>query len=245
MSADISQSFGGHHDSCQVSQMRLSVHSLESLLQDVADLTKTTLSEPCEVSATLLVGNRVHNAAHTGELARDLDAVQLSTGSGPTLDAISTGQLVHVADMASEARWVGFVQAAISCGVVSTVSVPISADAHPKVSAALNAYSVRPHAFDPSTLPLVASHARGAETMILNAHEHETCRELVCQLATALETRPVIDQAKGILMRDRACTAEEAFALLEAASKRSNVKVRDLARKMVESVTQGQSLPQQ
>lgn len=237
MSAEIGPSVGGDDD--QVSRMRLSVHSLESLLQDVADLTKRTLSEPCEVSATLLVGHRVHTAAHTGELARDLDGVQYSTGSGPTMDAISTGQLVHVTDMASEARWGGFVQAAISCGVVSAVAVPISAT-HPKVSAALNAYSIRPHAFDMSTLQLVTSHARGAETMILNAHEHETCRELVCQLATALETRPVIDQAKGILMRDRSCTAEEAFALLEAASKRSNVKVRDLARKMVESVTQGQ-----
>jgi hypothetical protein len=158
------------------------------------------------------------------------------------MDAISAGQLVHVTDMASEARWVDFVQAAIACGVVSAVSVPISA-ANPRVTAALNAYSIRPHAFESSTLQLVTSHARGAETMILNAHEHETCRELVCQLATALETRPVIDQAKGILMRDRSCTAEEAFALLEAASKRSNVKVRDLARRMVESVTQTQSPP--
>jgi hypothetical protein len=81
---------------------------VESLLQDVADLTKTTLSEPCEVSATLLVGNRVHNAAHTGELARDLDAVQLSTGSGPTLDANLHWPVGACADMASEARWVGF-----------------------------------------------------------------------------------------------------------------------------------------
>ncbi len=216
--------------------MRLSAPSLESLLQEVADLTKTTLSDPCEVSATLLVGARVHTAAHTGRLARGLDEAQFTSGSGPTMDAISGDQWVHVPDMARETRWADFVRAAISCGVRSAFSVPISTNADPKVSAALNVYSTRPHAFDETSLQLVAGHARGAETMILNAHEHQTCRNLVRQLAAALETRPVIEQAKGILMRDHGCTSEDAFNLLVAASSRSNRKLRDVAQDLVNSV---------
>ena len=52
------------------------------------------------------------------------------------------------------------------------------------------------------------------------------------------KTRPVIDQAKGILMRDRGCTAEEAFDLLVAASQRTNRKLRQIAEDVVASVTQ-------
>jgi AmiR/NasT family two-component response regulator len=92
------------------------------------------------------------------------------------------------------------------------------------------------HAFDSEALRTAASLAGYAETVLANMHEHDSSRELVQQLAQALETRPVIDQAKGILMRDRSCTSDEAFELLVAASQRSNRKLRDIARDVVDSV---------
>jgi AmiR/NasT family two-component response regulator len=64
--------------------------------------------------------------------------------------------------------------------------------------------------------------------------ELEDCQSEVEDLKAALTTRPVIDQAKGILMAERGCTAEEAFALLSGASQRDNRKVRDIARAIVE-----------
>lgn len=67
-------------------------------------------------------------------------------------------------------------------------------------------------------------------------------RELLQDVAYArllakLETLPVIEQAKGILMAQSNCTADEAFAMLRAASQRSNVKVRDLAQEIVGRVS--------
>ena len=53
------------------------------------------------------------------------------------------------------------------------------------------------------------------------------------RLEARLETMPVIEQAKGILMAQTGCTAEQAFDMLRRASQRANVKVRDLAREIV------------
>jgi AmiR/NasT family two-component response regulator len=54
------------------------------------------------------------------------------------------------------------------------------------------------------------------------------------RLAARLESQPVIEQAKGILIAQVRCTPDEAFGLLRAASQRSNVPVRDLARDIVD-----------
>ena len=69
----------------------------------------------------------------------------------------------------------------------------------------------------------------------------EECQEEVEDLRAALETRPVIDHAKGILIGRRHCTPEEAFAMLAEASQRSNRKVRDVA----QAIVQAESEPDQ
>ena len=63
-------------------------------------------------------------------------------------------------------------------------------------------------------------------------------RKLVTNSATArlqarLETMPVIEQAKGIIVAQEGCTAEQAFDLLRKASQRSNVLLRELATRIV------------
>ena len=60
------------------------------------------------------------------------------------------------------------------------------------------------------------------------------CNDEVQDLRAALRTRPVIEQAKGILMADRGCTPDEAFEMLSAASQRENRKIRDIAQAMVD-----------
>lgn len=64
--------------------------------------------------------------------------------------------------------------------------------------------------------------------------ELSECQEEVDDLRDALRTRPVIDQAKGILVAERGCSPDEAFRLLSEASQRENRKIRDIARAMVE-----------
>jgi hypothetical protein len=73
-----------------------------------------------------------------------------------------------------------------------------------------------------------------------DARADERDRELLSESATArlqarLETMPVIEQAKGVIMRQNRCTEEQAFDLLRKASQRSNVPVRELAARIMAS----------
>lgn len=63
------------------------------------------------------------------------------------------------------------------------------------------------------------------------------------RLQARLETMPVIEQAKGILMAEYRCLPEEAFELLRRASQRANVKVSDLAAQIVEQITSPEPRP--
>lgn len=64
------------------------------------------------------------------------------------------------------------------------------------------------------------------------------------RLLAQLETMPVIEQAKGIIMSQSRCGATEAFEMLRRASQRSNVPVRDLAAQIVANAATGSHAPQ-
>jgi AmiR/NasT family two-component response regulator len=68
---------------------------------------------------------------------------------------------------------------------------------------------------------------------LANAHLYDTTATLAQQLRAAMESRAIIEQAKGIIMGQRRCTAEEAFTLLRKVSQDSNRKLRDVATALV------------
>ena len=80
--------------------------------------------------------------------------------------------------------------------------------------------------------------ANSSSKPLVSTHQHtdvDECQEEVEDLRSALETRPVIDQAKGILIGQHHCTPDEAFAMLAEASQRSNRKLRDVAQAIVQA----------
>ena len=221
----------------QVARMRLKNHSVQTVLHEVAALAKLGMPGDPAVSATLLVADRVHTAAYTDQAAVGIDEVQYKTSSGPAWDAMADGKLVYAADLTRETRWSDFRQVANSCGVLSALSVPLCVPDGSRTAAALNIYSSQANAFTEEDLQVAATFAAAAEATVLNAHDHDSCRALVRQLATALETRPVIDQAKGIVMGSRRCSADEAFQHLVEESRRASRTVRDVAQDMVDEVS--------
>jgi GAF domain-containing protein len=227
----------------RLSRLRLKDHTMESALQEVAELAKAAVPGATEVSVSLVTKERADTVVQTGDLALHLDESQYERGYGPCLDAANEGVIMHIEDMTTETRWPDYTKAAADQGALSSVSLPITVHDDRRVSAALNVYSTSANAFDCESMRTAASLAGYAETLLANMHEHDNSRQLVQQLAQALETRPVIDQAKGILMRDRSCTPDEAFNLLVAASQRSNRKLRDIARDVVDSVGQPRPSP--
>ncbi len=221
----------------RLSGVRLRHQSMQATVQEVADLTKASIPGASEVSVTLVVAkDGADTVASTGQLAVDLDERQYERGYGPCLDAARKRRVMHIEEMATETRWGDYTKEAVKHGARSSVSVPLALEEAPAITAGLNIYSTQAHAFDEESLRTAITWGHYAGSMLANVYAYDRARELIAQLATAMETRPVIDQAKGIVMRDRACTAEEAFELLVAASQRSNRKLRLVAQDIVDSV---------
>jgi transcriptional regulator with GAF, ATPase, and Fis domain len=110
------------------------------------------------------------------------------------------------------------------------VPLPVVRDA----TGALNFYATEPHVFDAEAIRLAEAFATHAAVAVANAHLYDTTVALADQMKHAMMSRAIIEQAKGIVMRDRRCTAEEAFNALVEVSQESNIKLRDIAQMLVE-----------
>jgi AmiR/NasT family two-component response regulator len=106
------------------------------------------------------------------------------------------------------------------------------------VRGALNIYGQEPAAFDDDTVLLAQTFAGYAAVALANAHLYHSTASLAQHMQAAMESRAVIEQAKGIIIGERRCTADEAFAVLTKVSQDSNRKVRDVAAALV-ARTQG------
>lgn len=144
------------------------------------------------------------------------------------------GHTIFIDDTAVEHRWGDYRENALEHGVHSSMGMPIPLPG--KVSAALNIFATEPNAFDGHTKDLAATFASYATVALTNMHVYDNARQLANHLQIAMKSRSVIEQAKGMLMSERHCSAQEAFDILVAASQRTNRKVRDVATDMVESV---------
>lgn len=219
----------------ELGRIRLGETGLEAVLAQVADLARRSIPGGEEVSVTLLRGESPTSVAYTSTLARRLDEWQYEQGRGPCLDASVSGDALTLTDLATEDRWPDWAARARTAGVGSSLSIglPIQ-DA---VVGTLNVYGNRPRAFDAEGIELAKTFAAYAAVALANAHLYETTATLAQQMQEAMASRAIIEQAKGIVMGERRCTSEEAFALLVKISQDTNRKVRDVAAALVEQAT--------
>ncbi|MEV6489372.1 GAF and ANTAR domain-containing protein [Actinoplanes sp. NPDC051633] len=217
----------------ELGRIRLADIDIDTLLDKIAQLAKRTIPGADEVSVTLLHGNDPQTAAFTGELALALDEKQYERGYGPCLEAAGTNSSLIVPDTSSEQRWPGWARSAAKAGARSSLSVGLPVHEH--VTGALNIYATTPNAFDDDAVTIAQTLAGFAAVGLANAHLYETQATLAGHMQKAMESRAVIEQAKGIIMGERRCTPEQAFAILTQLSQDANRKVRDVASTLVEN----------
>ena len=224
-----------HAAFAELATITLADHSLDQVMVKVAQLTKSTLGVDGEVSVTLVQRGRPSTIASTGALAVDLDERQYERGYGPCLDCIAGGEPLIVEDMPTEQRWPDWAQAASRVGAGSSMSIPVPLQR--EVTAALNVYSTGTNSFDEAAVEVASTFAAYAGVALANMHLYEAQGQVAEQLQQAMQSRAVIEQAKGILMGQRRCGSQEAFDLLVRLSQQSNRKLRDVAEALVAQAT--------
>ncbi len=215
----------------------VSDHSLDSVMTAISVVGKRLLPTVTEVSVTLLRGGQAETVASTGTLAVRMDERQYARGDGPCLTAAQQGELVLLQDAASTEQWPEYAALAREHGVGSSLSVPVKLPE--PVSAGLNLYSDRQDGFPEHDIELARTLAAYAAVALTNIHLYESQKRVAEHLERALESRGVIDQAKGIVIAERRCSPDEAFQVLVELSQRTNRKLRDVAEALVNSTATG------
>jgi GAF domain-containing protein len=222
----------------ELSRVVLAGRTLNEVLTDVTRIAARGIPGAEATSITLLRDEKAFTVAHHGEMALAADELQYEHGYGPCMDAGRGGVLLRVDDMRTEERWPEYVAHVLRATPVrSSLSVPLPYQG--SSIGALNNYSTRPAAFaTPESLQAGLEIAEVVAVAVANADAHHQLGEQARNMRVAMESRAVIEQAKGVLMAQRHVDAEQAFEILREASQRYNRKLRDIAVGIVDS-TQG------
>jgi GAF domain-containing protein len=208
----------------------LADRELTDVLTEVVGLARRAMPGAEASSITLIRDDKPFTVAFDGQMAMDADELQYERGYGPCLDAGRAGEMFLVTDMRTEERWPDYAVHVADRGVRSSLSVPLPFQG--ATIGALNNYASTPSAFGEADVALGQEAAAFVAIAVGNAEASARATQDVTNMRTAMLSRSVIEQAKGILMERYKVTAEQAFTLLTHASQRSNVKLRDVAEEL-------------
>jgi transcriptional regulator with GAF, ATPase, and Fis domain len=175
-------------------------------------------------------------AAASSEEAGLLELFQLQNDQGPCLDCFRTGQPVTAGDLAGpDQRWPRFAQAAAQSGFRTVQALPMRL--RDQVIGALNLFHAGPGLLSPADLRIGQALADVATIGLLherNVRRRETVAE---QLQAALNSRVVIEQAKGKLAERLGIDMDRAFSMLRDYARNTNQRLTDVARDFVNRAT--------
>lgn len=168
---------------------------------------------------------KLHTAAATSEYPSLLDKFQQRTGEGPCLSAAWEQHIIKIDDVETEQRWPAYCRdTRDESPIRSIMAFQLYADQ--QTMGALNFYAERPYAFDADAVEsglIVATHAALAWNLLRRDE----------QFRSALATRDLIGQAKGMLMERFKIDAVQAFEVLKRLSQNSNTRLVDVAHEIV------------
>jgi len=187
--------------------------------------------------------------AASSEAARLLELFQLQNDQGPCLDCFRSGQPVTATDLATDQRWPRFAAEAAQAGFAAVQALPMRL--REQVIGALNLFRAAPGDFDLADVRVGQALADVATIGLLHERNMRRGDTLNEQLQTALNSRVVIEQAKGKLAERLGLDMDQAFSVLRDYARSRNRRLSDLARGLVEgtetipgpAATRGQRLP--
>jgi GAF domain-containing protein len=173
--------------------------------------------------------------ASTSEEARLLELFQLQNEQGPCLECFQRGEAVQEADLSTAtARWARFAPAAVAAGFRSVHALPMRL--RDETIGALNLFHADPSALQPSDVRIGQAMVDVATIGLVQVGYTRRHEILLAQLQSALDTRVIIEQAKGILAERQGTTPGEAFSRLRAHARSHNLRLTQLAGDVIDGV---------
>jgi GAF domain-containing protein len=206
---------------------------------DVVDLVQGLVESSVDLfdvaAAGLVLSNGTGDLevlASSNEQSQMVEALQLSQGQGPCVECYRTGQVVSVADIAAGVPWPAFQEAAAVAGFRSVHAVPMRL--RDESIGALNLFGDRPGGLTAADAKAAQALADVATIAILQERMIRHQSSVAEQLHGALDSRILIEQAKGVLSQQGNLDMEAAFLLLRRHARNSNQRLRDVAASVVD-----------
>jgi transcriptional regulator with GAF, ATPase, and Fis domain len=199
-----------------------------------------TLTERCvellgvAAAGILLTDGRgaLQVVAASSERTRLLELFQLQTDQGPCLDCFRSGEPVSVADLSSAESWPRFTDAATKVGFHAVHAMPMRLRTN--VIGALNLFDGNVGAIDSERLRIGQALADIATIGLLQHRAIQERDVITEQLQTALNSRILIEQAKGMVAERLHLAIDDAFTVLRDGARRTNRRLIDLAKAIVD-----------
>jgi GAF domain-containing protein len=206
---------------------------------DVVELL-TLLADRCvevlDIGAAglMLAGDEgLRVVASSSETMRVLELFEIQAQQGPCLDCYRTGAPVVNQDLATGSeRWPQFTAEALAAGFRSVHALPMRLRG--SVIGALNLFHVEPGSLHPSDVDAAQAFADVATIAILQHRASSEAYALNDQLSRALNTRIVIEQAKGMIAERRGLDMARAFTTLRRHARNHNLRLADLAADIID-----------
>jgi transcriptional regulator with GAF, ATPase, and Fis domain len=206
---------------------------------DLVDFLQTLTERCVELvdtdAAGLMLDDQRGNlqvVAYTDESARLLELFELQKAEGPCLDCFASGHVIANVDLADAGtRWPVFAEAARGVGFAVSHALPLRL--RRQVVGALNLFTVAPVRLTDGQLSVVQGLADIATIGLLHERALRDQVMLAEQLQTALHSRIVIEQAKGVLSARGSTSVGEAFRLMRAHARRTGAPLTMVAEGVV------------
>src|SRR5579863_6768843 len=206
---------------------------------DVIDFLHVLTSRSVELldlsAAGLLLADprgELRVVAASSEAARLLELFQLQSDQGPCLDCFRSGRPVTATDLSADQRWPRFAAAAGQAGFGAVQALPMRL--RDQVIGALNLFRAAPGGFDAEVVHVGQALADVATISLLHDRSMRRSDTLNEQLQAALNSRVIIEQAKGKLAERLGIDVNQAFAILREQARHHNQRLSDLARAFVD-----------
>ncbi|MCL8015460.1 ANTAR domain-containing response regulator [Streptomyces sp. AS02] len=195
-------------------------------LSELVEQAVRCTADCCGASSMVSEAGAERPAAVTHPDLAGLVAVQLRSGDGPIPDALDRGEPVDSADLLRDERWPEYRAVALDSGVRSSVTLPFRRSG---LTVTLSLYSFRPGALENASHGPVQALGDLAASCLVRDRSYRAVLTELGHLGTALRSRPVVDQACGIVMHVLGCDADAAFGVLRRISQGTNRKLADVA----------------
>jgi PAS domain S-box-containing protein len=206
---------------------------LADILTDAAGVCVRALGPGADVGISVGHPLTPQAVATTSTTLQTLDGWQTRVGSGPAVTAYDSGQVVTSPEVLTDDRWPDLRPAEGDIrSVGGCLSVPLLTTEG--VSGVLTVVLRPERSLTPALVHVGETLAAAVASLVQESDLRAAMQSLVDDMRAALTSRAVIDQAKGVVMADQRCTADEAFQHLVRLSNNTHRKVREVAQAIVD-----------